>query len=146
MNITRRYFLNGVIAVTAGQLIKPSFARPRIYGNAMDDDTAGLNAFFAGEPFLVDDTSLILGEGHLIGGKFKISDRLILYDRARINGSCFTLIGKLVGRDAPFPIAYSSPDDHTLVENCVFFGTNDWSQNETLAGIRIPEPFVPWKD
>lgn len=89
MNISRRFFLGGVIAVAAGQLVKPAFAMPMIFGDGIHDDTRGLNALLAGEPFHVENEGVIVHEGNILGGTFKITDTLYLRDNVIISGSGF---------------------------------------------------------
>lgn len=54
VELSRRFFLGGAIALVAVQTFKPSLASnmPTIYGNGIKDDSAGFNALFAKEPVI----------------------------------------------------------------------------------------------
>lgn len=57
MELSRRSFLRGVLAV-AGATVAPALPAiasvPRIVGDGVHDDTAGLQAAFDGKPFVAD--------------------------------------------------------------------------------------------
>jgi hypothetical protein len=81
MITTRRSFLKGVLALgVASTLPLPSFAAPlpTIYSNGFDDDTAGLNALFAGEPFHVENEGVIAANGIIRGANLCVSSPLIV--------------------------------------------------------------------
>lgn len=124
MNISRRFFLGGVIAVAAGQLIHPVFAMPTIYGNGLDDDTDGLNAFFGGRPFHVDHSNVIVGEGGISFGRFKVSDTIILSGRNKSITDCtFLGGGRLVEpTNAKIPSLFSCDlmVENLLIARCTF--------------------------
>jgi hypothetical protein len=78
---TRRSFLKGVLALgVASTLPLPSFGAslPIIYSDGIHDDTLGLNAMFAGEPFHVETEGIIAKNGVIRSGNFIISAPLIV--------------------------------------------------------------------
>jgi hypothetical protein len=90
MNISRRAFLGGAIILAAATAVPvEAFSalapRPRIVGDGVHDDTAGLQALFDGEPVLIEGRVVTARDGmiSLRGSIHKISRPLAL-DRPSI--------------------------------------------------------------
>ncbi len=84
MDISRRFFLGGALVVAATAVVaNPTLAMlapdiPRIYGDGVHDDAPGLNACFAGRPFVCDG-SFIRADAdfvEIVGGVFLISESI----------------------------------------------------------------------
>jgi hypothetical protein len=83
MNLSRRGFLTGMVAVAAvtaaAALPLPSFASvPTLWGDGEHDDTEALQALLDGKP-IIRDGVLLEPDGHgirLIGGVYQVSDTL----------------------------------------------------------------------
>jgi len=109
MNLSRRLFLGGAIAV-AGASIIPAQAMPRIVGDGVHDDADGINALIAGRPVSIENTGLALNSGGRIwfneGGRFLLGKPINLTrDNTLIVGGTFIagpgFRGPLLVLDAP---------------------------------------------
>lgn len=103
MDLNRRSFLRGVLAVTAVSITPtPLIAAdvPQIVGNGIHDDTAGIQAAIDGQPFVCEG-QLIAGtkEISLGAGTYRVSKtlRVVGRDRIRFTGAHF-----LVAHSDPF--------------------------------------------
>lgn len=123
MDISRRFFLGGAIAVVAAQTFKPSFASnmPTIYGNWRDDDSAGFNALFANEPVIFKKEQIGV-EGYesliIFKGRFKIDKTIEISKRTKlkVEGSF-----EVNAKDLPsgMPLIFYHPDatDLSVMDN-----------------------------
>lgn len=96
MNLSRRSFLRGIIAVGTVAAVAPKLLSiPRIWGNLEYDDTEGLQALFDRQPVeIMHDAVKILPGGNIAirGGKFLISDQItITQDHTMISDAIFSL-------------------------------------------------------
>jgi hypothetical protein len=79
LQLSRRSFLGGTLAVVAATTIPLTKSLPVIYGDGIRDDTAGLRALFSKMPVdIVGDQLTLVDADHLIlrGGTFVISDTI----------------------------------------------------------------------
>src|ERR1700679_3512759 len=89
VELSRRFFLGGAIALVAAQTFKPSFASnmPTIHGNWRDDDSAGFNALFSNEPVLFKKEKIAV-EGYegiiIFKGRFKIDKTIEISKRTKL--------------------------------------------------------------
>jgi hypothetical protein len=96
MEATRRSFLKGLFAVTAVAatgLPNLAPALPRIVGDGVHDDWAGLQACFDGEPFRIENESVVALEGRLSGGTFRISKTLLINGKGEFSIENVTFLG-----------------------------------------------------
>lgn len=81
VELSRRFFLGGAIALIAAQTFKPSANAmsnlPTIYGNGLEDDSFGIAALFRNEPVIFKDDQIGV-EDHK-GIIFKKGNFLILH-------------------------------------------------------------------
>jgi hypothetical protein len=89
MSMNRRSFLGGFLAVTAVAVAGvPAMAKeaaiPTLWGDCIHDDTAALNALFAGNPVRVEGEDIIAKDAFLKGGRFLISDTIMIRNPARV--------------------------------------------------------------
>lgn len=103
VDISRRLFLGGAIAVVAAAVVsRPADAVPRIVGDGVHDDAAGLNALFNGMPVQIDnecvqamDGVIALSAGHfLIGSPITVTRRRDII----VSGGFFEARGDFTGR------------------------------------------------
>ena len=95
MELSRRSFLGGTVAIATCSALKLSIPAPFpiIRGDGIYDDTAGLNAFFAREPVIIEnellqhytDDSLAM----LVRGDFRVTRPLYIRKPATIIGCHF---------------------------------------------------------
>lgn len=85
MDLSRRSFLGGAIALTAATLLPLDAVAstvPSIHGDGVHDDTNGLQALLDGEPFrIVGERPMRLSnEGHanITGGTYRVTRPLII--------------------------------------------------------------------
>lgn len=80
MNLSRRSFLGGVMALTASTAlpIRGAFALalPTIWGDGVHDDAPGLNALLQGLPFHVENDDVVAIDGMIRQGTFLIGSTL----------------------------------------------------------------------
>jgi hypothetical protein len=88
MDVSRRSFLGGILALTAVAVAPKVMAEPlpRIVGDGVHDDTAGLQALFDGNPFTADPRYGVqwveLEDGlRLTGGKFRLTETVRIVGR-----------------------------------------------------------------
>lgn len=92
--MNRRSFLRGVLALTvAPSLPLVGVALPRIVGDGVHDDTDGLQALFAGQPFVVDSEVVRAQAGLVSGGTFRLTRTLVIAD-SRVSMSECKLIAE----------------------------------------------------
>jgi hypothetical protein len=129
MQLSRRSFLGGILSVSA-VAVAPLAHVPRIVGDGIHDDTAGLQAAFDGAPFEADGF-VMQRAGRLVisGGMFRTTGPL-------------NLVGKsgVVIRDAMFAYEHNgaclSLDtcELTTVTGCCFYGR---SEGDKSVAIKI---------
>lgn len=80
VELSRRWFLGGSIALIAAQTFIPSVSHignmPTIYGNGRDDDTGGLAALFSNEPVLFNKEQIGVDSHQgieIFAGRFMVS-------------------------------------------------------------------------
>lgn len=76
--MNRRSFLRGALslgAITAIGPVPAMAALPRIVGDGVFDDTAGLQAFIDNKPFWVDSSSVVARDG-ILSGTFRTTSTL----------------------------------------------------------------------
>ena len=82
--ISRRFFLQGALSVAALSVVPSAMAdAPRIVGDGIHDDTAGIQALLDGRPFVCDDERIAISDDdhvYLTGGLFRTT-RTIYYAR-----------------------------------------------------------------
>jgi hypothetical protein len=103
--VSRRWFLGGVIAITAAVTVPALGKLPAIYGDGIRDDSDGFEALLNGRPvdLFADDVTLIYGdEIRVSGGKFFLSRGLILPSARRfyIEKCCFKFAKLKAGESA----------------------------------------------
>lgn len=108
MNLSRRSFLGGALALMAAPVVAKYIPiLPRLVGDGHHDDTAGLNALFAGEPVdIVRDVARVFDESpfgsvRLIGGIFRITGPVSIVNRSDFEIAESVFIGQ-GGGDAMF--------------------------------------------
>lgn len=80
-NLTRRTLLRGLLTVAAATVIPlpAGLIAPRIVGDGIHDDWAGLQAAIEGKPFLCDGQAIIGPESVLLnGGTYRLTHSLRL--------------------------------------------------------------------
>jgi hypothetical protein len=95
MNISRRAFLGGAIALAAAtvvpvEAIKALAPLPQIVGDGVHDDTAGLQALIDGEPVLIGAEVVTAEHGAITlqGGVYLISSPLVINRTLWIDRLC----------------------------------------------------------
>lgn len=88
MDVSRRSFLGGILALTAVAVAPKVMAEPlpRIVGDGVHDDTAGLQALFDGRPFTADPrygVQWVEVEDalRLTGGRFRLTETVKIVGR-----------------------------------------------------------------
>ena len=92
MELTRRFFLGGAIALLAAQTFKPSISQgsnlPKIWGDAeQHDDSMGFNALFNRDPviFRKDDIGVETHEGIIIyKGWYRVDRPLEIFKKTNL--------------------------------------------------------------
>lgn len=135
MDVSRRSFLGGALSLFAATAIPAgAFASvPVIYGDGISDDTAGLNALLAGEPFRVENSGVlaISDEGYAVvrDGNFRVTGPLYARrDNVDISYCRFVFSGE--GPVLSLEGSYGS------VRNCHFISA-EWA-GRSLARDRFP--------
>lgn len=104
MDATRRSFLKGIltIAVVASGAMPAFSGVPKIVGDGVHDDWAGLQALFDGEPFSVEGQDFIAAGGRISGGVFSISRELVATNASGflIRGNKFICAEDFIGNSA----------------------------------------------
>lgn len=103
MNMNRRFFLKGAIALTAVTIVLPKLIVHRIVGDGLHDDAPGLNALLRGEPVSIEMEGIRLSpEGGCVirGGNFLLSGPLYVPDR---KGGTFITDCRFYLREATLP-------------------------------------------
>lgn len=92
VELTRRFFLGGAIALVAAQTFKPSISQgsnlPKIWGNGQHDDSMGLNALFNRDPviFRHEDIGVESHEGIIIyKGYYRIDKPLEIFKKTNLS-------------------------------------------------------------
>lgn len=77
MNLTRRSFLGGLLAITAVAIVNPPKFNiyPVLYMNGEDDDSPALQAMLDGKPYIVEG-ELIKGTKSILGGEYFLHSTL----------------------------------------------------------------------
>ncbi|WP_404927159.1 hypothetical protein [Mesorhizobium sp. ORM16] len=81
MDVSRRSFLRGALAIAAVAIAQPTLALaslPTIYGDGVRDDSDGLQALFDGRPFRVDGVVVKAESGAIEGGLFAIRKAVVV--------------------------------------------------------------------
>lgn len=91
MELSRRFFLGGAIALVAVQTFKPTLASsnmPKIYGDLNHDDSAGFNALFSNEPVIFNKEQIGV-ENHqgifIYKGSFRIDSPIEINRKTNLN-------------------------------------------------------------
>jgi hypothetical protein len=135
MDVSRRSFLGGILALTAVAVAPKVMAEPlpRIVGDGVHDDTAGLQALFDGRPFTADPrygVQWVEVEDalRLTGGHFRLTNTLRIVDREYyiIDGGLFDHWGEgnlleLVGCK------------NGLIKNCTFQVRNSLNRGSAIS-------------
>lgn len=114
----RRSFLKGaltLIAVSALPVMALAANIPEIVGDGRHDDTAGLNALFAGKPVIVAREHIIATSSHLKGGCYRISGPLEVQGASTIEHATFVTAPDYDGQF----IRFRGGGEHT-VSHCNF--------------------------
>ena len=130
MDINRRSFLRGFVAVTAVATIAPAaladLGLPRIVGDGIHDDTLGLQAALDRKPFTCAANLVRVDEGGILisRGLFRVSDTLhVRQSHTFITDSTF--IYRNLGVKPGFQI-------HEEVQSSVLSGIHLHQQSGTL--------------
>lgn len=122
MDVSRRSFLRGAMALTAVTIAQPSMVLasvPTIYGDGIHDDHAGLQALIDGKPFRVQNeaSAFQASSGIIRGGTFAIGDTLVI----RGNGILidFNRIQSLPGFRGQYMV-FVEKDAVGAITNCYF--------------------------
>jgi hypothetical protein len=121
MQLSRRSFLGGVLALSAATLVVPRLPLPRIVGDGIHDDAPGLNALLCGDPVSIEASGITLSsEGNCLirNGCFRMSGPLHIPKR----------IGKVELRNSE--LRWESPQTDHLIVNFEF----DPTVNSVLEG------------
>lgn len=107
--LNRRKFLGGMLAVSAAAIVPLTIETyPRIVGDGVHDDTAGLQAAFNGQPFIAD--GFVVRECNTVyinSGTYRLTDTLVLDNLGHADirnaifkhehkGTCFLVRGQSV--------------------------------------------------
>ncbi len=144
MEISRRFFLGGAIAVVVAQTFKPALSSnmPTIYGNGRDDDSAGFNALFANEPviFKRDQLGLESHDGIIIfKGNFKISKTIEITKRTKLQiADNFNIDASDLPSDMPLIFYHpDTPFDPSVMDNKITL---------TMGNRLVPMDQYDWSD
>lgn len=130
MELSRRSFLGGALAITAATALPASaFASaPIIYGDGAHDDTAGLQAALDGKPFRVagEGAYIVRREGTIFIGKgsFRLSDTLHLRGSTKATLSGFYMEWSSLPDAAP--CIQVSSEGHTLINGRIRGPKGHW--------------------
>ena len=118
--LTRRFFLGGAIALTVAARAIPISA-PRIVGDGVHDDTAGLQALLSNEPYECDlpNVGWLSNSGRIYiqGGIFRLTD--IIYIR---RNNVYLFDGQLLAEHPKTVLVFDG------VSGCHLHGLNIRSQ------------------
>src|SRR5687768_14897749 len=78
IEVTRRSFLRGALAISVVPLLPSLAFVPTIYGDGVRDDAPGLQALIDGKPFNVEGEGFTALEGWISGGNFRLERGLII--------------------------------------------------------------------
>lgn len=76
IELSRRSFLRGVLALSVTPALAKLPMLPTIYGDGVHDDLPGLQAMIDGEPFHIENGGFVASEGEISGGQFILSRTL----------------------------------------------------------------------
>jgi hypothetical protein len=151
MDISRRFFLRGALAVSAVSVL-PSFdvlsaQIPTIVGDGIHDDADGLNALFAGKPFRCDLSGIKVQDGfaQLNNGVFFISKTVEipeLCERFAIDRCVFRARSSSHRGSAALKFHNSTPG---LISNCHFMDLDfriDGPRASLAPNHRPEKPFA----
>jgi len=121
MNLSRRLFLGGAIAL-AGAAIIPAQAMPRIVGDGVHDDADGINALIAGKPVSIENTYLALNSDGRIwfneGGRFLLGKSINLTrDNTLIVGGTFIAAPGFLGPLLVLDVTGGTIENTALIGN-----------------------------
>lgn len=139
----RRDFLRGVLSATVITTVPPlalAASIPVIYADGIHDDADGLQALFDGKPVRVDGKDVIVTEGRLCNGRFRVS-RTVIVRSPRIGVSHCEFqkaVGPFTNTDLKPPVTVGGPEMAILLpvgsegffDNCMFRGVGVGSFNK----------------
>lgn len=112
INLSRRFFLGGAIALVAAKTFVPSVNAmgnmPTIYGNGVDNDSFGLASLFRNEPVIFNKDQIGVEEHKGIvfySGRFNIKNTVNIPKNADILMIRANFIGTDLESNAPFFLA-----------------------------------------
>ncbi len=137
VDLTRRSFLGGLLAVTAVAIVKPPKFNnyPVLYMDGERDDAPALQAMLDCEPYIVEG-ELITGQtkAHISGGEYRIGSTLnINRDSTIIEGATF--IGNFDGY-----MMQSYNVNNIYIANCLFDCTGGRGTSAIELGKELKPP------
>ena len=110
MNLSRRSFLGGAIALTAAVAITgPLKLLPRIIGDGVHNDAPGLNALFRGEPVSIENKGVKLlsnSKCEISGGIFNLEETIVVANGFEVYFHDCTLVDGRVYQTGSVNLAY----------------------------------------
>lgn len=115
VELSRRFFLGGALSLIAASTFEIKAHHignmPKIWGDGVHDDTAGLGALLRGEPVLFSKDNLGVDEHKGVtfhNGEYAVAQTIIVPDEAVVEFECATFVGNDLPVDAAF---FSIPGD-----------------------------------
>lgn len=147
MNLSRRSFLGGVMALTASTAlpIRGAFALalPTIWGDGVHDDAPGLNALLQGLPFHVENDDVVAADGVIRGGSFIIGEPIRITVSDFLVAECRFLTTP--NFDGPMMIDLTDCRRGTFVSNVLT--SYEYAQRPPIGGFSLADyENEKWKD
>jgi len=118
MNLSRRLFLGGAIALAGATQVAALETTPTIYADGIHDDSPGLKAWLEGKAVRIRDGVMAYRGGafELYDTELSISETIVITRNMRMMRCCIVARPEFKGG----PLTYFGANTHSTLADCTF--------------------------